>query len=118
MKEYWFIDAKLSIASYMVGFETSKLTYAEFNKWSAYLQKKLSTQQRQTIVFFGKNYLDELKREDGGFLFDIGKGIISLAEGKSKHHLDEHILSYVDVDKLLALLEAPKGFENEEELTL
>ena len=111
IKGYRFISAKQSIASYMVGFETNRMTYAEFNNWSSYLEKVLSTKGYKAIVFYGKRYLDELKREDEGFLFNIGDYSITLAEGKSIHHLDKHILSYVEVDVLLEMLEAPNGYK-------
>ena len=121
MKGYRFINAKQSIASYMVGFETNKMTYSEFNSWSQYLEKALTTKDYKAIVFYGKKYLDELQREDDGFLFNIGDYSISLADGKTKHHLDEHVLSYVDADVLLAMLEAPteyKRLKESEEHTL
>ena len=115
MKGYRYINAMQSIASYMVGFETNRITYDEFNSWSQYLEKTLSIDDCQAIVFYGKNYLDELEHEDKGFLFNIGHYSISLANGKTKADLDEHVLSYVDADILLALLDAPAGYEKEKE---
>ena len=118
MKRYRFINLKQSIASYMVGFQTNRMTHSELNDWSQYLEKVLTTDDYQAIVFHGKRYLDELQKEDDGFLFNIGDNSIKLADGKTKHDLDEHVLSYVDADILLAMLEAPNYYkrltENEE----
>lgn len=118
MKRYRFINLKQSIASYMVGFQTNRMTHSELNDWSQYLEKVLTTDDYQAIVFHGKRYLDELQKEDDGFLFNIGDNSIKLADGKTKHDLDEHVLSYVDANVLLAMLEAPDYYkrlkENEE----
>lgn len=118
MKRYRFLNLKQSIASYMVGFQTDRMTHSELNDWSQYLEKVLTTDDYQAIVFHGKRYLDELQKEDDGFLFNIGDNSIKLADGKTKHDLDEHILSYVDANVLLAMLEAPDYYkrlkENEE----
>lgn len=116
MKGHRFINAQQSIACYMVAFETNRMTYAEFNNWSHYLEKVLTTKDCQVIVFYGKRYLEELRREDDGFLFDIKDSLIRLADGKSKYHLDEHILSYVDYDILSAiLLDASSGYKQVKE---
>ena len=118
MKRYRFINLKQSIASYMVGFQTNRMTHSELNDWSQYLEKVLTTDDYQAIVFHGKRYLDELQKEDDSFLFNIGDNSIKLADGKTKHDLDEHVLSYVDANVLLAMLEAPDCYkrlkENEE----
>ena len=116
MKGYRFINAKQSIASYMVGFGTNKMSYSEFTNWSQYLEKVLTTKDYQAIVFYGKRYLDELQREDDGFLFDIGDYSIKLAKGKSKKDLDDHVLSYVEVETLIELLNAPKGYKKKNEI--
>ena len=97
------------------------MTYSEFNNWSQYLERILTKKGYQAIVFYGKRYLEELQREDDGFLFNIGDSSIRLADGKTKHDLDEHVLSYVDSDVLMTLLDAPARYtqaKESEELTL
>lgn len=111
MKGYRFINAKQSIASYMIGLKTNRLTYDEFSNWSKYLEKVLTTKDYQVIVFYSQRYIDELKREDDGFLFKFGDHSIRLADGKTKGHLDEHVLSYVDGDILLAMLKASNDYK-------
>ncbi|MBE7073773.1 MAG: hypothetical protein E7379_01630 [Clostridiales bacterium] len=115
MRKCRFIDAKQSIASYMVGFHKREMTFLEFNKWSSYLEKRLSNNDCQTIVLCGKRYLDELKREDCYNLFNIGRETIRLAENKTKRDLDMQIFSYIEVDTLLDLLDAPNGYEVDRE---
>lgn len=110
MKKYRYIHAKESIASYMVGFDTNTMSIADYTNWSQYLANTLTTDKYETIVFYGKRYLDELKHEDDGFLFDISDASIKLAKDKTKKDLDEHILAYVDADKLIDLLHAPEGY--------
>lgn len=116
MKRFRYISAEQSIASYMVGFKTNRISYPEFNRWSCYLQDLLTTEDYQAIVFYGKRYIDELQREDDGFLFDIGDYSIKLAKGKSKKDLDDHVLSYVEVETLIELLNAPKGYKKKNEI--
>lgn len=111
MKGYKFIYANEIIASYMAGFETNKMIKVEFNKWGQFLEKTLSNEDYQVIAFYGKRYLDELKRDDNKFLFNIGESEIRLVDGKSKHDLDKHVFSYIEVDKLLGLLNAPEGYK-------
>lgn len=115
MKGYRFIYAKQCIAGYMVAFKTNKMTVAEFNRFAQFLEKTLTTEEYQAIAFCGKRYLDELKREDDGFLFNIGDSTIKLADGKSKHDLDEHILSYVETDVLLEMLHSPSKYRPSKE---
>lgn len=117
MKGYRIISAEQSIASYMIGFETNTITYDEYNNWSQYLQEVLTTKYYQAIVFHSKTHLDELAREDGGFLFDIGNCLIKLAKGKSKHHLDEYVLSHVKSDILLGMLAAADAYKKEKEIS-
>ena len=110
MKKYRYIHTNESIASYMVGFHTNTMTMADYVNWSQYLATKLTTDKYETIVFYGKRYLDELRQDDDGFLFDISEETIKLAKDKTKKDLDEHILAYVDADKLIDLLHAPEGY--------
>ena len=119
MKAYRFINTKVSIASFMVGNNTNKMTYSDLYDWSVYLGKKLSNEDCKTIVFFGKEYIDELKRDDDGFLFEFGENTIKLAKYKGKYDLDKHVFAYVDADLLLDLFKAQESYNKKNnELTL
>jgi len=117
MKNFRYITSEQVIASYMAGFNQNKMTYEDYYNWSEYLYKKLNVDDYQTIVFYGKEYLKKLEREDDGFLFDFGDMNISLAKNRTKKDLDKHILSFVDGEILLLLLgliELYKDQSNEE----
>ena len=118
MKKHIFVNMDQIIASYMVGFNKRSITKTEISKWSQFLEKTLSNEDCKVTALYGERYLTELKREDRGFLFNIGESEISLAEGKDFNHLDQQIFSYVSVDLLLGLLNAPEKYkakkENEE----
>ena len=111
MKGYRFINTMQSVASFMVGFETNRMTYNEYNDWCKYLQKELTTKEYRAIVYYGNRYLDELKREDNGFLFDIGDYSIKLAKGRTKSDLDKYVLAYVEADVVLKMLDAAEKFK-------
>jgi len=111
MKGYRFINTMQSIASFMAGFETDRISYGEYNTWCEYLQKALTTKEYRAIVYYGNRYLEELKREDDGFLFDIGDYSIKLAKGRTKEDLDKYVLDYVEVDVVLKMLDAVEKFK-------
>lgn len=111
---YRFIPIKQLVATYMVGFETSRVGYGELRDWAQHLEKTLSTKNYKTISLCGEKYIAELQREDRGFLFTIGDYSIKLANGKTKKDLDEHVLSYADTDVLEATFRAHKEDKKQE----
>ena len=111
MRGYRFINTMQSIASFMVGFETNRISYEEYNEWCKYLQKSLTTKEYRAIVYYGNRYLDELKREDEGFLFDIGDYSIKLAKGRTKEDLDKYVLDYVEASVVLKMLDAADRYK-------
>ena len=115
MKQYRIINPGQSIASFMIGFEKNEMTYDEYNEWSEYLKNTLTTGNVQAFVYYGKNYLDQLKHEDAGFLFDFGDKSIKIASGKTTTDLDQYVMSYMDVDTLLAVLDAVDSYQKEGE---
>ena len=94
MKQNRFISSEQSIASFMIGFETDEMTYEEYNQWSEYLERYLSTKNVQVKVCYGSNYLQELECEDG-CLFKFDEDAIKLAKGKTLHDLDFKVFSFV-----------------------
>ena len=115
MKNYRYINSEQSIASFMVGFEREEMTYGEYNEWSDYLQKALTTHEYEAVVYYGKNYLDELEKKPGDRLFTLGEISIKLARGKSLEDLDYKVMSYIDVETLLAILDAVDAYKKENE---
>ena len=115
MKLYRTINSAQSIASFMAGFKKKEMSYEEYNEWSDYLEKSLTTGNVQAKVFYGPNYLQELDREDGGHLFNFGNKSITLAPGKKTSDLDLEVLSYMDVDTLLAIIDAIELYQKESE---
>ena len=115
MKQFRIINSEQSIASYMICFDTKEMTYDKYNEWSEYLKKTLTTGNVQAMVYYGKNYLDQLKREDCGFLFDFDDQSIKIASGKTQTDLDQYVMSFVDVDTLLAIIDAADAYQRESE---
>lgn len=113
MKQYRYITSEQSIASYMLGFNTNEMTYDQYNEWSDYLEKKLTTGNIQAKVYYSSNDLMELERQDKGYLFNIGNKSITLARGKTLDHLDYEVMSYMDVDTLLAVIDAIDAYQKE-----
>lgn len=113
MKQYRIITSEQSIASYMVGLNTKEMTYDQYNDWSEYLEKKLTTGNIQAKVYYGKNELAELERQDRGNLFVLGNRSITLARDKTLDHLDYQVMSYMDVDTLLAVIDAIEAYQKE-----
>ena len=105
------ISSEQSIASFMMGFEKEEMTYDEYNEWSDHLEKTLTTGNVQAKVYYGSRYLQELEHSDAGYLFDFGNKSIKLASGKTIDDLDQDVLSYMDVDTLLAILDAIETYQ-------
>ena len=113
MKQNRYINSEQSIASFMVGFEREEMTYGEYNEWSDYLEKALTTDTHQAVVFYGANYLDELDRKPGERFFNFGEISIKLARNKSLEDLDYKVMSYIEVETLLAILDAVDAYKKE-----
>ena len=115
MKQYRVITSAQSIASFMVGFEKDQMTYEEYNEWSNYLENALTKDNYEAKVFYGKQYLDELEKAEGGYLFSFGDKSIKIAQGKTIDDLDQEVLAYMDVDTILSILDAVEAYPNEKE---
>ena len=115
MKLCRIINSEQSIASFMIGVDKTEMTYEEYIDWSDYLERALNVGNYQAIVFYGNDYLEQLKISDGGYLFDISDKSIKLAKGKTKEDLDAEVMAYMDVDTLLAVIDAIEAYQKEGE---
>ena len=113
MKQYRVISSEQSIASFMVGFEKDEMTYDEYNEWSDYLEQALTTENIQAKVYYGANYLDELKSADNGYLFNFGDKSIKLSQNKTIDSLDFEVLSCIEVETLLAIIDAIDAYQKD-----
>lgn len=113
MKQYRVVSSEQSIASFMVGLEKDEMTYNEYNEWSDYLERALTTENIQAKVYYGAEYLDELRHVDNGYLFNFGDKSIKLSRNKTIESLDLEVLSYIEVDTLLAIIDAIDAYQKD-----
>ena len=105
MKHYTFITLEQLLASYMVKFETNKVSKVEIKRWANYLSKRISNKQKEAIALHYDIYEKEIKQERIDY-FVVENGNYYLTNGVTVEDLDNHIISYMHIELIMAFLDA------------
>ena len=105
--QYRFIHLDEVLASYMIEKQKDFISFKELYIFGRYLEHTLSNATCKTVVEYGNEAVKDLARKNEGPFSVESQGI---ACAHNNAYLQEHIMSYISVDKLFALIDATQKY--------
>ena len=105
--QYRFIHLNEALASYMIEKQKDFISFKELCIFCNYLEHSLSSQKCKAVVEYGNEAIKDLARKNEGHFVVESQGI---ACSHNSAYLQEHIMSYISVDKLFALIDATQKY--------
>lgn len=105
--QYRFIHLDEILAAYMIEKQKDFISFKELYIFGRYLEHTLTNQTCKTVVEYGNEAVKDLARKNEGHFSVESQGI---ACAHNNAYLQEHILTYISVDKLFALIDATQHY--------
>ncbi len=105
--QYRFIKLDEALASYMIEKQKDFISFKELYVFGRYLEHTLTNATCKTFVEYGNEAVKDLSRKNEGHFVVESQGIAST---HNSAYLREHIMTYISVDKLFALIDATQKY--------